>query len=642
VKAEDAAAAKDILTEALSLAEPGSAVEADARNYLGRALSSLGDLVAALDQLERSTAIAQSLKDPTREARAHHEAGLVLHAQGESTRALERLAKAKATRERQGATSALADTIASSAEIRLDMRQPDLARIEIEDAIAKVEAVRTGVPQEQLRATYLASKQRYYETWVESLVQLEEQNRGGGYTALAFRAAEQARARTLLDLLRAGTGEVRVEIDPALLEQQKRLLSKIRSLSRQPGQREDLQRAQGELLELEMRSRKASPSYAAIVDPPIATVTDVAALLDEETVLLKYWLGARRSFRWAIFDDGRAELLVLPPRAEVEARAKQALREPAATNLGGILFPGAVHAKRVVLVTDGALEYVPFAALTLADRQPLIAKWEIVQLPSASLLVELRARQPRPTTKALALVTDPVFEPADSRLPKSSGKAAEPLSRLAFSAREGAEIARICGRSSLTPYSGVAARKSLFTDGSLANHTILHVSSHALIDSERPERSTLALSQFDPSGRAVDGMLRLYDLYGMRLDADLVVLSACRTAMGKEVRGEGMFGFSRAFFHAGARGLVAALWRVDDEASAELMALFYQNLFSKGLAAPAALRAAQLTLRNDARWRSPYYWAGFTIQGDWRGVPAMVRSSDGARRGRPLSQTTQQ
>ena len=163
-----------------------------------------------------------------------------------------------------------------------------------------------------------------------------------------------------------------------------------------------------------------------------------------------------------------------------------------------------------------------------------------------------------------------------------------------------------------------AARRELFTGGDLAPYSVVHVATHGVLDSERPELSALVLSQLDAEGRSVDGHLRLLDIYNLNLGADLVVLSACRTALGRELRGEGLSSLARGFLYAGARRVLVSLWPVDDEATAVLMESFYRGLWAEGLPAAAALRAAQAQVAGQRRWSAPYYWAGFVLQGDWR------------------------
>lgn len=316
--------------------------------------------------------------------------------------------------------------------------------------------------------------------------------------------------------------------------------------------------------------------------------------------------------------------------------------------------------RRLVIVASGALEYLPFAALPApsADRTaaavPLIARHEIVKAPSASVLATLRreAAERAPATRVAAVLADPVFEPSDPRLEKRRA-AARPvatagspapadaarqggpvafrtaeeiadmrqragLARLPFSRDEATTIARLAGSQTTLLATDFQARRAAVLEAALADYRIVHFATHGLIDAERPELSGLVLSLVTDSGRPQDGLLRLRDIFNMRLNADLVVLSACRTALGKEIKGEGLVGLTRGFMYAGAPRVIASLWQVSDLATAELMKKFYDGLLRRGLPPSAALRTAQLELSRDPRWKSPYFWAGFVIQGDWR------------------------
>jgi CHAT domain-containing protein len=147
---------------------------------------------------------------------------------------------------------------------------------------------------------------------------------------------------------------------------------------------------------------------------------------------------------------------------------------------------------------------------------------------------------------------------------------------------------------------------------------VIHFATHGFLDSEAPELSGLVLSLLDGQGHPRDGFLRLRDVYNLDLSADLVVLSGCRTALGKDVRGEGLLGLTRGFLYAGASRVMASLWPVRDRATPELMRRFYHALLHDRLPPAAALRAAQLSLRREPRWRDPYSWAPFVVQGDWQ------------------------
>jgi CHAT domain-containing protein len=162
------------------------------------------------------------------------------------------------------------------------------------------------------------------------------------------------------------------------------------------------------------------------------------------------------------------------------------------------------------------------------------------------------------------------------------------------------------------------ANRGKATSAELGQYRILHLATHSLLNSQHPELSGVVLSLVDPAGRVQDGFLRLHDIYNLELNADLVVLSACRTALGKEIRGEGLVGLTRGFMYAGAPRVVASLWDVRDKATAELMKRFYQGMWRDGLSPAAALRAAQVAMWKERRWSAPFYWAGFVLQGEWR------------------------
>jgi len=168
---------------------------------------------------------------------------------------------------------------------------------------------------------------------------------------------------------------------------------------------------------------------------------------------------------------------------------------------------------------------------------------------------------------------------------------------------------------------GAGASYDLATGGQLAHFRILHLATHALIHPTTPELSGIVLSSVDEHGAPRPSFLSAYEVSELHLPADLVVLSACRTGLGRELRGEGLLGLTQSFFEAGATRVVVSLWDVDDAATATLMGHFYRQLLERGQAPAAALRLAQLAVRNDRRWAAPYYWAGFELQGDWRALP---------------------
>ncbi len=329
------------------------------------------------------------------------------------------------------------------------------------------------------------------------------------------------------------------------------------------------------------------------------------------------------------------------------ATLSQILFAPVAAQLGN---------KRLVIVASGVLEYLPFGVLpepqSTNDPQskPMIVQHEIVNLPSASVLAVLRrdAASRQPATKTVAVLADPVFAVNDPRLaaartakPKStvassqSTISSEPavtelnramgslggrsdLARLPFSREEADTILSFAPNGKGFKALSFAANRATATSSELAQYRIVHFATHGLLNSEHPELSGLVFSLVDESGKSQDGFLRLHEIYNLRLSADLVVLSACQTALGKQIKGEGVVGLTRGFMHAGTPRVVASLWQVNDLATAELMKLFYRGMLKDGQRPAAALRAAQLELMKQKRWASPYFWAAFTLQGEWQ------------------------
>jgi CHAT domain-containing protein len=298
----------------------------------------------------------------------------------------------------------------------------------------------------------------------------------------------------------------------------------------------------------------------------------------------------------------------------------------------------------------------------------LLKTHEIITLPSASVLAlqrrELANRQTAPY--AVAILADPVFDVDDERVARSresgnqhqkrvdaSSQASAPLPkpvtqplpasstpandssipaavlrdlglnpagnmpRLPFSAQEARAIARVVSPNQSLSALGFKASRQTATSPELSKYRIIHFATHGVLDLEHPELSGIVLSMVDEKGQPQDGYLRLGDIYNLNLPAELVVLSACQTGVGKQVKGEGLIAITRGFMYAGAKSVVASLWKVEDAATSELMAEFYEQMFTNKLKPAAALRAAQIKISEEKRWQSPYYWAGFFLQGEW-------------------------
>jgi CHAT domain-containing protein len=568
----------------------------------------------------------------------------------------------------------------------------------------------------EARSIFRAYRKNYYREYVDLLTVR-------GKPELAYEVLERSRGRTLMEILVSSHADVHAGVDPALLERDRSLQidinakseRRIRLMSEQHSE-EALKVVEKEIANLllqykdvEGQIRTTSPGYAALTQPQPLTAKEIQTqLLDPDTLLLEYSLGEERSYVFAVTPDS-LEAFGLPKRAVIEKAARRVYsllternrsipgetapqkqlrlskaaaeyRLAAAALSRMLLGPVATQFgnKRLLIVSDGALAYIPFAVLpepppaqsstskaASATAAPLVVKHEIVNLPSASVLAVLRQQQigRAPAPKAVAVLADPVFDPHDSRVtllasaqsarggktrtapapmrsippdlqPDASWSAGLltrsaadvglsrdgqlSLPRLLFSRREADAIMSVVPPGAGKKAVDFDASRATATSAELSQYRIVHFATHGLLDSVHPELSGLVFSMVDKQGHPQNGFLELQDIYNLNLPADLVVLSACETGLGKEISGEGLVGLTRGFMHAGASRVMASLWKVSDAGTATLMANFYTVMEKEHLPPAAALRAAQMRMWEQKRWRDPYYWAAFQIQGEWK------------------------
>ncbi|MEM6796815.1 MAG: CHAT domain-containing protein, partial [Acidobacteriota bacterium] len=488
------------------------------------------------------------------------------------------------------------------------------------------ESLRVEVESPDLRAGMLSLKRTIYEDLVDLMI-------ADGRSAEAFAVADQARARGLLDVLaRAGSPGLSAhnrDARRAVIEGLAEARFRVSRASRRGEPAEDAVREAHRLsIELDRLIADSRVDAPRAEQAAVLSAGEVQGLLDPATALLAFSVGERRSFAW-LLTPGSLRSSVLPGRKRLAAGAEELYRELSTFDprrrqvrqleqLSSLLLeplaagglPPTVS--RLVVVAEGPLLRLPFAALTLPEGSgDLLDRFEILYLPSCSLLPWLRERsRERGAPRLLAVVADPRFHQA------GDGSARGPSS-LPSSRQEAEALQRLSGGRADSWLGGRAAKKAL-EGSSLEPYRFVHFATHATLDSGRPELSSLSLALFDDEGRPLEGPLRLHDIYELRLQADLVVLSGCETALGRDVLGEGFLGLTRGFFFAGASRVAASLWRVEDRATAELMASFYRAMIDGGESPSAALRSAQLELRRRPRYRDPFFWAAFGVQGDWR------------------------
>jgi CHAT domain-containing protein/Tfp pilus assembly protein PilF len=679
-------------------------------NNLGKVYQSLGETQKALEKHNEALSISRAIGDRSVEAFALNNLGTVYQSLGETQKALEKHNEALSIFQAIGVLNGEATALLGMARAEQKRGALTQARQTIEQAISLIESLRTNIASQGLRASYFASQQDFYRSYIDIMMLMHKQNPDAAYDAVALAVSERARARSLLELLAEARADIRQGVDSALLERERSLRQRLNAraaaqaslLSRKhtPEQAaaaaKEINSLTIEYDELRAQIRARSPRYAVLTQPqPLGLAEIQQQALDPDTLLLEYSLGDDASYLFLVSQTSITSHR-LPKRAEIEAaalrvrelltapqpqpgdtevkyqsRVKEA-REgywPRAAELSRMLLgpvASQLGRKRLVIVADGALQYIPFAALPApspgndggrnsgAEPQPLFVEHEIVNLPSASTLATLRRETAgrKPAEKSLAVLADPVFTDDDMRVGRNLSKtgakektrsadsnetdigfqqmtrsgretgvigAEGAYGRLLGTRREAAAISALVPERDRMQALDFEASRTTALRPELGEYRIVHFATHGLLNNVHPELSGIVLSLVNKEGDQQDGFLRLQDIYNLKLPAELVVLSACQTGLGKEIKGEGLIGLTRGFMYAGAPRVVASLWKVDDRATSELMKRFYQGMLGPERLRPAgALRQAQLSIWKQKQWREPYYWAAFVLQGEWK------------------------
>jgi CHAT domain-containing protein/Tfp pilus assembly protein PilF len=639
-----------------------------AQNYehMGLVYGETGQPELALKYLQSALVIYRKAVNPRETAqvlallaKTYQQQGQVERARGHYQEALETFTR-------------LSDRLNESAVFygmgRLELKAGniDVAEKHLQRSIAITEDMRRVSGGSDLAAAFSATVYERYQSYIECLMRKDLAHPGQGFAGLALETSELARARALAQMLSSTATSFAPGVDPQLVAQEKSLRqdlrvkenNKVRLLGgKYTG--EQLALLEGELTKLEQQYKQVTqtiqaryPAFEKLTHPGGWRLQQIQTqvITDDQTVLLEYSLGADRSYVWAITRGGLASyelpsqqvitkaaqkvyaLLANAPSSDTEGKLNLAAHE--LSDL--ILSPAAsqLNRPRIIVVADGALNYIPFQLLPAPNSaaEQLVASHEIINAPSASVLGQLRQEtsQRRRATNVLAAFGDPVFpsnfaqqgnrvntaQVAREIQPTGDSLDTASFEQLFFAKLELANLRGVAGdRTLLATRFDATPEKLRNTD--LTRYAILHLATHGILDPKRPERSGLVLSTINSQGQPQNGFVGLQDIYSLHAPVDLVVLSACRTGLGKDVRGEGLIGLTRGFMYAGASSVVASLWKVDDEATAELMKRFYTNMLRRGMRPPEALRAAQNSIRQEPQWRAPYYWAAFTLQGDY-------------------------
>ena len=612
-----------------------------------------GELDKASSALDDATEAAQAAGAMRVAADVAYESGRLFRSRGDKQQSEIWLHRAQDLYAGIGVRSGEAQTLRALAELVADNDIEAAIAYGLE-ALDLIEALRSQVADLELRAVYLGRRADYYTFLINSLVQASKmaptEKASGDYLRRALQVSERSRARATVDLINEAAIDFTETVATDILERQEELEGLQISLTYQRNKLlEDnanpekiremaarLQTIRTELDVLESEARESSDRYAKLNDPVVLDAASMQTMLDVDTVLLQYVLDDEGGYLWVITKD-TIRPVAIPDRKSVNQLARAVYEQLATPGTADsdlealsemIIRPAANElrtSRRVIVAADGALQYIPFSVLSMNGGARLSETHDIVVVPSLTTIAAQReALVDRAAPEmTLAVVGDPVFNDGDPRLvtqandTNKSAPEESSLTRLPFSAREVEEISGMVENDDRFVATGFDASKARIAGDQLEAYRYVHFATHGIIDASQPALSRLAFSMRDSSGAAIDGYLHLRDIYDLRLNADLVVLSACDTALGREIRGEGLMGLTQGFLYAGANKVVASLWQVPDRATAELMSLYYENMFKAGQDPVSALRSAQLELAADRRWRDPYFWSGFVVQGDW-------------------------
>ncbi|HXI61516.1 MAG TPA: CHAT domain-containing tetratricopeptide repeat protein [Pyrinomonadaceae bacterium] len=590
------------------------------------------------------------------------------------------------------------------------------------DALKTIETIRAGsLRADESRTTFLATTEDVYDEASSAFAEMALLNTSGSaplsgkaldYASESFRIAEAGRARSLLDMLGEVNGQITEGVPADLLKKKQDNLDRQQQIAEQltgialsgdqkqkPSDLEsELDKLQTEFDQIENQIRTASPKYAALTgNQPLALVDVQQKVLDDGTVLLEYALGNDSSYEFAVTRAGvslyklprrsdidklatdfRAQLIPpklqrrivgidvaadqqrglgivqgpsedLPPFVAAANALYKTVVEPAASVIGD---------KRILVVADGALNYIPFEALVkngdgadYASLSYLVKTNEIVYSPSASVIAAIRQGSGNTSSgKSMLLVADPVFSADDPRAKGSTGTSANAetrglglglesavndvdagsagilpasspgfhLARLSGTRTEADEISRIAkaGGAQADLWTDLNASEDNMRSHDMTGYRFMHVATHGLLDADRPQFTGVVLSLV--GNKTNDGFLRTDEIFNLKLGTPLVMLSACETGLGKEKRGEGVIGLTRAFMYAGAPTVGVSLWSVADKSTADLMTDFYKRLLTGSSSPAASMRAAQVAMIDGKKYSAPFYWAPFVLVGEWK------------------------
>ncbi|MGD1873258.1 MAG: tetratricopeptide repeat protein [Mastigocoleus sp.] len=680
-------------------------------NNIGQVYSDLGSQQKALENLQQALKLTRVVKDPPGEATTLNNIAAIYDALGNHKLSLEYFKRALPLYSAVGEKDGEANTLLNLAKLERKQGNLQVSLKHITSAIQIIEKLHGTYTNPDLKTSYFSTVQGYYKFYILLLMDLHKKDPSKGHDALALHISERSRARALIELLAQANAKVSKNVDPKLIAEEKELqfqrqnqekiLAQLSNQTKPP--KDSIQKTELEIQniinqqkQLKAKIRAQNPERDKITNPKPLKLPQIQQQLDKDTVLLQYSLGEERSYLWLVTPTSLSSY-ELPKGEEIEKIAKRfhqdlgqattadSLAIESAQKLSQIILApikDKIAGKRLVIVGDGILQQIPFAALANPNNnkkdnqqsnnqcgevtcnvstnnkqigikvepnnkpnnnntnyQPLIINHEIVNLPSASTIAIQREKTTnrKIAPKKIAILADPVYSPNDERVTGKAENIIEEIdlersalkrsakslnrrgwTRLPNTATEAKTILKLVSDKYSLPAFSFDANYKWATSKNLSQYQILHFATHGFVNPDQPELSGIVLSLVNKEGQQIPGYLRLADLFEQDYPAELIVLSACETGLGKNVNGEGLVGLTRGLMYAGAERIALSLWQVDDKGTSVLMQEFYRQMLQENKTPPQALRDTQRKLWSNPEWRNPYYWAAFTLQGEWK------------------------
>ena len=681
--------------------------EAITLTNIGLIYSNLGEKQKALQFYNQALPLSRAVRDKGGEATTLNNIAKVYSDLGENQKALQFYNQALLLYRAVGDRIGEAHTFKNLAKLKREQGNLEASLKHIKNAIAIIEELRGTYTNQDLKTTYFSTVQNYYKFYIDLLMEQHKKNPSQGNDALALHISERSRARGLIELLAQANAKISKNVDPKLIAEEKELQLKRQAqekilaqlVNQTPLPEDTIKQTETEIQniinqqkQLKAKIRAQNPERDKLTNPEPLKLPEIQQQLDKDTVLLQYSLGEERSYLWLVTPTSLSSY-ELPKGEEIEEIANRFHRElssrgfavDSAEKLSEVILKPVkdkITGKRLVIVADGVLQQIPFAALAdpsgewgegvegvegeecrditcnvsrgginaepkpgvninNSNYQPLMLNHEIVNLPSASTIAIQREKiaKRKIAPKKIAILADPVYSSNDERITGKSQsfdldidielersalkRSAKSLNRNGWNRLPNTEIEAqeilklVSDKSSLQAFD-FEANYNWATSKNLNQYQILHFATHGFVNPDRPELSGIVLSLLNKNGQQIPGYLRLADLFEQDYPAELIVLSACETGLGKNVSGEGLVGLTRGLMYAGAARVALSLWNVSDEGTSVLMQEFYKQMLQENKNPTEALRAAQRKLWANPDWRNPYYWAAFTLQGEWK------------------------